>query len=75
MVLGSVIAVMLYRAVMLAVFYRVSRSWDSVAGQQPSSYASILVTTTATSINLICIVVLNQVLMYENKEVEFKVVY
>ena len=61
MVLGSVIAVMLYRALMLGVFYKVSNSIGTVAGQQPSSYASILVTTTATSINLICIVVLNQV--------------
>ena len=61
-VLASVIAVMLYRAVMLTVFYRVSGSIGSIAGQQPSSYASLMVTTTATSINLICIIVLNQVL-------------
>ena len=72
MVLGSVIAVMLYRALMLSVFYKVSNNIGTVAGQQPSSYASILVTTTATSINLICIVVLNQVLIYKNKEVENK---
>ena len=61
-VLASVIAVMLYRAVMLTVFYRVSGSIGSIAGQQPSSYASLMVTTTATSINLICIIVLNQVI-------------
>merc|ERR1719361_1775542 len=52
---------------MLAVFYRVSRSWDSVAGQQPSSYASILVTTTATSINLLCIVIMNKLYSYVAK--------
>ena len=59
-VLGSVIAVMLYRALMLTVFYRVSRNIE-IAGQETSSYASLMVTTTATTLNLICIVVLNQV--------------
>ena len=59
-VLASVCAVMLYRALMLGAFYRLSKNIN-VGNQKGSTYASLMVSITATTINLFCIVVLNKV--------------
>ena len=61
-VLATVIAVMLYRAMMLPLFYRWSQKAGSFAGQDLSSYSSLYVTCSATAINLFCIIILNKVI-------------
>merc|ERR1719367_457780 len=52
---------------MIAVFYKLSKKVDNFAGQDTGTVAGWLVTTTATSINLLCIVIMNNLYSYVAK--------
>ena len=59
--LGAVVGVVVYRLFVTAIFYQLSANAE-VAGQEGSSLGDIAATTTATTLNLIFIIVLNWVI-------------
>ena len=59
--LAGVFEVMVYRAMMLSVFYSLTNKVGEVGGQNASDYAGLMVTMTATTMNLFFIVIMNKV--------------
>ena len=62
-VLAAVFAVMLYRMAILPIVAHAVEKSD-IGGNQSSTFTSLLITTTATMINLICIIILNWVSVF-----------
>ena len=59
-VVAAVVAVMLYRMAILPIVAQAVEK-SGIGGNQSSTFTSLLITTTATMINLICIIILNWV--------------
>ena len=62
-VLAAVVAVMLYRMAILPIVAQAVEK-SGIGGNQSSTFTSLLITTTATMINLICIIILNWVRVF-----------
>ena len=62
-VVAAVIAVMLYRMAILPIVAQAVEK-SGIGGNQSSTFTSLLITTTATMINLICIIILNWVSVF-----------